>query len=239
LSRIIHYNNLSIKDKGKIEKSIQLFSKTKEFIGVDIKVTDEIKTVISFYACLLLLRLENLGCYDELKTIIVYPSAVIIKEIKENNGIFQKEDFIIDGQASNSTVIIVWDDAKKEAYHLTKDNLIIHEFAHEIDFMDGKIDGVPPLKGYKYKEWTILLYKEFLKLEDKVLKEEKLGKYKILGKYAGTDEGEFFAVLTERFFDSPMSLKKYFPKLYDKMYEFYKIDTLALNKMREKDAKNF
>ena len=239
LKKIVHYKNLSDHDKRKIEKSIQIFSSTKEFIGVDIMITDEIKTVIAFYACLLLLKLEDLGCYEDLKTIIVYPSPVVINKIKENNGIFQKEDFVIDGQSSSGTVIIVWNDAKSEAYHLTKNNLIIHEFAHEIDFMDGEIDGVPPMQRSKYLEWTSLLYKEFSKLQEKLLRDEDFGKYKILGAYAGTNEAEFFAVLSERFFESPKLLKKDFPQLYEKMYDFYKIDTLSLSEKKDSDEKSF
>ena len=230
LNKIVHYKNLNKEDKKKIEKSIQIFSATKEFIGVDIAITDEIKTVIAFYACLLLLKLENLGCYEDLKTIIVYPSPVVLNNIRENSGIFVKEDFVIDGQSSNGTVIIVWNDAKNEAYHLNQSNVIVHEFAHEIDFMDGEIDGIPPIEKSKYHQWSSSLYEEFKKLHTLSIDHKSFGKYKVLGSYAGTNEAEFFAVLSERFFESPQLLKKDFPKLYEQMYDFYKIDTLSLSK---------
>lgn len=228
LSKLPHYKNLSDTDKQKIERSIIRFVYTKEFIGVKMEVTDEMKIVIAFYACLLLLHIETDNCYDNLDTIIIYPSPVVLKDVRENGGIYTKEDFIIDGQSANDTVILVWHDVKFEAYHLRHDNVIIHEFAHEIDFMDGEIDGVPPLENSKYHEWTSVLYGEYQKLNDVAIKDREWGKYKLLGSYAATNEAEFFAVVTERFFEAPHSLHTHFPELYKELKDFYKIDTLSL-----------
>ena len=223
-----HYLNLSQEDREKIERSIIIFTNTKEFIGVGIELTQEMKVIIAFYACLLLLHKTTTNCYDNLKTIIIYPSAVAFENLHSSGGIYTKEKFLIDGQAANDTVIIIWHDAKKEAYHLRHDNVIVHEFAHEIDFMDGEIDGVPPIEKSKYDEWSRVLFGDYKKLSDVVLKNREWGKYKLLGAYAATNEAEFFAVVTERFFESPKSLKKHFPELYDELKSFYKIDTVAL-----------
>ena len=223
-----HYNNFSNEERQKIEHSITLFTHTKEFIGVNIEVTDEMKVIIAFYACLLLLHKTTTNCYDNLKTIIVYPSAVAFENLQAEGGIYTKEQFLIDGQAANDTVIIIWHDAKKEAYHLRHDNVIVHEFAHEIDFMDGEIDGVPPIERSKYDEWSRVLFNDFKKLNDVALKNREWGKYKLLGSYAATNEAEFFAVVSERFFESPHSLKKHFPELYKELKDFYNIDTVKL-----------
>ena len=223
-----HYNQLTQEDKAKIEHSITLFSNTKEFIGAGIDVTAEMKVIIAFYACLLLLHKTTTNCYDNLKTIIIYPNAVALDNVQASNGIYTKEKFLIDGQSANDTVIIVWNDAKKEAYHLRHDNVIVHEFAHEIDFMDGEIDGVPPIENSKYDEWSRVLFGDYKKLSDVVLKNREWGKYKLLGSYAATNEAEFFAVVTERFFESPQSLKKHFPELYKELKDFYKIETVEL-----------
>ena len=228
LSKLPHYKNLSDTDKQKIERSMIRFVYTKEFIGVKMEVTDEMKIVISFYACLLLLHIETDNCYNNLHTIIIYPSPVVLKDVRENGGIYTKEDFVIDGQSANDTVILVWHDAKFEAYHLRHDNVIIHEFAHEIDFMDGEIDGVPPLENSKYHEWTSVLFEDYQKLNDVAIKDREWGKYKLLGSYAATNEAEFFAVVTERFFESPHSLNSHFPELYKELKDFYNMDTLSL-----------
>jgi len=230
LVKIPHYRNLSANDKVKIERSIKRFMHTKHFIGVKMDVTDEMKVIIAFYACLLLLHIDTENCYDNLKTIILYPTPVVLDSVRNNGGIYTKEDFVIDGQSANDTVVLVWHDAKYEAYHLRHDNVIVHEFAHEIDFMDGEVDGVPPLERSKYHEWTSVLFKDFKKLHEVALKDREWGKYKLLGSYAATNEAEFFAVATERFFESPQSLKRHFPELYEELRDFYKIDPLLLVK---------
>ena len=228
LNNTPYYQKLDDADKQKIEKSILRFIYTKEFVGVGLDVTDEMKVIIAFYACLLLLKKETDNCYDNLLTIIIYPSVVAFERVEANSGIYTKEKFLIDGQAANDTVIIIWHDAKKEAYHLRHDNVIIHEFAHEIDFMDGLADGIPPLERSKYDEWAKILYRDYKKLHKIVFKDKEWGKYKLLGAYAATNEAEFFAVLTERFFQSPKSLQRHFPELYKELKDFYGIDPVKL-----------
>ena len=228
LQKIPHYQRLSEEDKHRIERSILYFIHTKTFVGVKMEVTEEMKAVIAFYACLLLLHLPQKGCYDALRTIILYPSTVIYDAVRENGGIYTKEKFLIDGQSAGDTVVLVWHDAKFEAYHLRHENVIVHEFAHEIDFMDGMADGVPPMERSKYHEWTSVLFKDYQKLHDVALKNREWGRYKLLGEYAATNEAEFFAVVTERFFESPHSLKRHFPELYEELKDFYRIDPVAL-----------
>jgi len=228
LSRIELYHNLPKEDKERIERTILEFIYTKEFIGVQLEVTDEMKVVIAFHACLLLFNSKLGGCYDYLKTIIIYPTAIIIENMRNNGGIYAKEKFLIEGQSSGDTVVIIWHDAKREAYHPRHSNVIIHEFAHEIDFMDGVADGVPPLESSKYREWVFIFYKYFQKTSQTFIKNRYIGKYKFLGEYAATNEAEFFAVVTERFFESPNILKKKFPELYKELKDFYGIDPLKL-----------
>ena len=228
LQNTAHYKTLTAEDKQKIEQSILLFVHTKEFIGIGLDVTDEMKIIIAFYACLLLLKKNTNNCYENLQTIIIYPNAVAFEKVVQNGGVYTKEKFLIDGQAANDTVIIVWHDAKQEAYHLRHNNVIVHEFAHEIDFMDGVVDGIPPLERSRYDEWARTLYSDYKKLHNIAFKNREWGKYKLFGPYAATNEAEFFAVATERFFQSPKSLQKHFPQLYKELKDFYGIDTVKL-----------
>lgn len=228
LSKTPYYTKLSTDDQQTLQRSILRFIYTKEFIGVELDVTEEMKVIIAFYACLLLVHKETENCYDDLKTIVIYPHAVMVKEVRSAGGIFTKERFVIQGQSANDTVVITWHEAKKEAYHLRHNNVIIHEFAHEIDFMDGYIDGVPPLEKSKYDSWVKTFSKEFTALNKIALHDRDWGKYKLLGGYAATNEAEFFAVVTERFFEAPASLKHHFPNLYNALERFYAIDTEKL-----------
>ena len=228
LSKTPYYHRLSLADQKRLQRSILLFIHTKAFVGVHMDVTEEMKVIIAFYACLLLLHKETEECYESLRTIIVYPHAVVTKQIKAFGGIYTKGEFLIQGQSANDTVVIAWHEAKKEAYHLRHSNVIIHEFAHEIDMMDGVVDGVPPIERSKYDGWVNVLYREFKTLNAIALKDRGWGKYKLLGDYAASNEAEFFAVATERFFESPASLKHHFPELYNMLKGFYNIDTAKL-----------
>ena len=226
LLKISHYKRLSHSNKEQIQKAILLFINTKEFVGVHCHVTVEMKLVIAFYACLLLLHVNPKNGYENLKTIIIYPNTIISREVHSNGGIFTQERFLLEGQSLNDTVIISWHEAKKEAYHPRRNNVIIHEFAHEIDFMDGEIDGIPPMEGPKYMASANSLHKHFKALSQVVQKNRDWGKYKLLGEYASTNEAEFFAVVTELFFEKPNSLKQNFPDLYNELFDFYKIEFL-------------
>ncbi len=229
LNNIPFYMHLNPDDQVLMHYSILQFINEKEFIGLNhMSVTDEIRIVIAFYACLLLLHLKEHDCYNNLMTILIYPYEFIAHQTKSYGGIYTKEKFVLEGQSANDTVVISWHNAKKEAYHMRRQNVMLHEFAHEIDFMDGEIDGVPPMEASHYHEWTQVMYHEYEKLSAKSLKGRYLGKYKLIGNYAATNKAEFFAVVTERFFETPKSLKKHFPDIYKELRQFYRIDPASL-----------
>jgi len=228
LSKTPYYHRLSLADQKRLQRSILLFIHTKEFVGVHLDVTEEMKVVVAFYACLLLLRKGTENCYENLKTVILYPHAVVAKQVKSFGGIYTKEQFLLQGQSANDTVVITWHEARKEAYHLRHNNVVIHEFAHEIDMMDGAVDGIPPIEKSKYNGWVTVLHREFEALSAVALKNRDWGKYKLLGAYAASNEAEFFAVATERFFESPASLQHHFPELYKLLEDFYGINTAKM-----------
>ena len=221
LKNIPLYEKLKTKKKEQIHKSILLFINTKEFVGVNIKVTDEMKLVIAFHACLILLHVSFKSCYENLVSILIYSHTMVAKRVSANGGIFTKGDFLLEGESSNDIVIISWNDARKDAYHLHNANVIIHEFAHEIDFLNGGVNATPPLSHSKYHEWARVLSYEFNKLSEVTLKNRDWGKYKLIGSYAATNEAEFFAVITERYFEKPEALKKHFPELFKELDSFY------------------
>jgi len=230
LRRIELYRNLPKEDKEKIERSILLFIHTKEFVGVGMEVDETIKVIVAFHACILLLHSHIPGCYERLKSIIVYPHHLIVEHLRQNGGIFSKEKLVIDGESTDGVVVIVWNEAKHEVYHPRKENLLIHEFAHEIDFIDGVADGIPPMEASYYHEYSQILYEEFKKAKKSFSLYRYKGKYAFLGEYAAKNEAEFFAVISERFFQSPNALKRKFPRLYKQLKALYGLDTASLLK---------
>lgn len=223
-----HFGRLSDTDQEAIRRSILRFVHTKEFVGIGTDVNDEMKVLIAFYACLLLLRKNAHYPYPALTTLLIYPDSVMIEQNRTDGGIVTNEEVAIDGQSANGTVVITWDAARSEALELGPDNLILHEFAHEIDFMDGEIDGVPPMEDEHYDAWVEHLDREFATLDALVRDDGELGRYDLFGPDAVLDEAEFFAVATERFFGESAAFREHFPGLYSQFRTFYGIDAAEL-----------
>jgi len=228
LNEIDYYKKLPQDLKKIINFKIQRFLKEKRFYGINLNITEEIKVNIAFFACLPSIN-SKYFCYPNLKYIFVYPNTIILHK-KEIQNIVSNEEMLIEGEATNDAVIIVWNEAKKEIQRYDR-NVIVHEFAHEIDLAEGAIDGIPPLESKKLTEFTKVMFKEYETFKEKTVKGRFLGKYHLLDKYATTNRAEFFAVMSEYFFVKPEILKKHFPDIYKELKNFYKIDTFnILNK---------
>lgn len=223
LENIPHFTAMEPPRQEKLKERIALFLFEKEFVGIKKPVTDEMRAVIAFYACLIALELPE-SCYHELKTILVYPYRFVADEVKSYGGIYTKERFIMEGQSSGDVVVISWHEAKKEAYHIRHHNVIIHEFAHELDFEDGAADGIPPMERSRYNAWVHTIFRHYDRLNRKWLKNRAWGKYELFGAYAATSEAEFFAVLSELFFTKPAKLRTDFPDIYNELKAFYRQD---------------
>ena len=229
LQNIHQYKVLLPAHKEKIHLLILLFIDQKEFVGAKMTINDEIKVIIAFYACLMRLGFE-LGEKDHVSTIIVYPEHFIVNETHSSGGIYHNETSVLEGQSANGTVVISWQDIKHDIAQQQKGNVIIHEFAHELDFEDGFADGTPVLEGSRYKIWSKVFSKAFDTLKDQSDQGEVSERSVLLGSYALTNEAEFFAVCSERFFETPKEFKTYFPHIYQELKLFYRLDTQTLFK---------
>ena len=213
LEKLDYYQKIPKNLKEIIEFKIKRFIREKEFIPKYMQIDDEIKCIISFYACLPTISYPNF-CYPSLKYIYVYPHTIIKKHINQN-GIIKKE-ILISGESVGDTVIIAWDEAKREIYHYQKRNVIIHEFAHELDFEEGIIDGIPIFAINDYEHFKNIFNKTY----------QKAIKDRIIDEYAYTNKAEFFAVTTEYFFLKPKTLKIHYPELYKEYVKIFKFDPL-------------
>ena len=229
LQNIHQYKVLSPTHKEKIRLLILIFIDQKEFVGAKMNITDEIKVIIAFYACLMRLGFE-LGEKDHVSTVIVYPEHFIVNNGHTSGGIYHDEISVLEGQSANGTVVISWQDIKHDIAQHQKDNVIIHEFAHELDFEDSFADGTPLLEGLRYKIWSEVFSKAFDTLKAQLNNGEVSERSVLLGSYALKNEAEFFAVCSERFFETPQAFKAYFPNIYQELKLFYKLDTQQLFK---------
>ncbi|MBV35698.1 MAG: hypothetical protein CMP47_09650 [Rickettsiales bacterium] len=209
---------LQLKDKMKI------FLAEKQFVGhQEQPITDEVRVTIAAQACLLLLN-RNTQYYPFLQTIAVYPAAFITnRAIQDGSGVHQRDSRVILGESWNrGKVILSWQDsASGGADFEDGHNLVIHEFAHQLDGESGTTNGAPPLaKGHDYKKWSQVLSSEFEKLRQQALNNEPT----LIDKYGATNPAEFFAVSSEVFFERPKGLRLKHRELYQQLQQFYNVD---------------
>ena len=217
LSKIDLYNKLPSHLKDIMEYKIKRFITEKTFIPRYLELSEEMKIMTAFYACLPTLAYKNF-CYPSLKYIYIYPHTIIKKHIEQYNGIIQKE-MLISGESVGDSVIIAWDEAKRDIFKYKKRNVIIHEFAHELDFEDGMIDGIPVFAHNDYKHFQKIFNETY----------KKTSKEKIIDDYAYTNYAEFLAVTTEYFFLKSNTLKTHYPELYEEYKKIFKFDPEILN----------
>ncbi|WP_084275145.1 zinc-dependent peptidase [Nitratiruptor tergarcus] len=223
------YNRLPQHLRKRLEACIFTFIKEKEFIGRGIKIDDMKKVLIAADACLLTIGHDRCE-YKHVKSIFVYPEAVMKHEKIANGWIVTEQDQVLLGEAwQGGEVILSWRDlvAGNQNPNDGK-NVGLHEFAHQLDMEDGEADGTPPLPLQLYPRWSSIMSKEFAKLQE-LYKKHKKG---FLDYYATTNAAEFFAVATEAFFEKSERLQKEEPELYAILKEYYNLDPASWNKNR-------
>jgi len=221
-----HYRFLDESHRSALHQLVEQFISEKNWEGCGgLILTDEIKVTISAEACILILGLPH-QVYKDVESIFVYPSTVVIPERKV--GVFEISDSprstkIVLGQAQlRGPTILVWDSVLREARHPERGhNVVYHEFAHKLDMLDGSADGTPPLENdEQYKRWVKICSKEFIHLKDQAEK----GIPTFLDAYGVVNEAEFFAVITEQFFDQPKKFRNKHPSLYHLLKDYYRQD---------------
>ena len=122
-------------------------------------------------------------------------------------------------------VILSWDDIVNRGNDPGGvGNLVIHEFAHQLDMQGGPADGTPPLPNPKLqKKWRTIMKAEF----ERLVEESTEGRATLLDQYGTVNEGEFFAVASECFFEQPVELKRLHPELYGILRRYYRQDPAA------------
>jgi len=218
------YNSLSREDKAELQHHILIFVAEKRFEGCGgLKITDEIKITIAAQACMLLLHRKT-DYYPGLSSILIYPHAFIVSRTKNlPSGVVAEDPQILLGESwHRGSVVLSWDDVKRSAADIHNGhNVVFHEFAHQIDSSGGKGDDTAVLKNRSsYIAWARVLQKDYEKLRHA----DARHRTSFLDRYGATNPAEFFAVVTEFFFEKPRELKEAHPELYDELKRFYQQD---------------
>jgi Mlc titration factor MtfA (ptsG expression regulator) len=216
-----YYHRLSTEDQAELRGHIQVFISEKKFEGYGgQEIDDEVKVTIAAQACILLLHRET-DYYPGLRTILVYPHHYFAAETRRLPGGIVAEN--VQGRMGESwhrgPVVLSWDDVLRGAYDYNDArNVVFHEFAHQLDSETGASDGAPRLSHHSmYIAWARVMSTEYKNLIDKIMRNHQTD----LNTYGATNPAEFFAVITEYFFEKPKQLKRLHPELYEQLTLFY------------------
>lgn len=210
-----------------LKKHIQVFLAEKEFVGCGgLQVTDDIRVTIAAQACLLILNRPT-DYYPKLRQILVYPGAFVVRQADSDEaGVVHEHRQVRLGESwSRGQVILSWHDAAGgAAVPDDAQNVVIHEFAHQLDQESGGANGAPPLAGRARRErWSRVMSEHF----DLLQSQADRGEPSLFDHYGATDPAEFFAVASETFFEQPRQLAQHYPALYQALCDFYCVDPLS------------
>ena len=217
---VAHYPLLSEDQRALLRDNMRILVAEKYWEGCGgLQVTEEMKVTIAAQACLLLLGSDN-EFFSRVLSILVYPSVFTIpgewSGEDETRGVFS-------GQAVyRGPAILAWEQVIAEGRNPAEGhNVVIHEFAHHLDYLDGYINGTPDLSDPELAEqWGPVMTADYRRL----VRDVRKGRATFLGSYAAHNEAEFFAVASERFFTLPWQLRHYHRRLYEVLAEFYSVE---------------
>jgi hypothetical protein len=210
-----------------LKRHMQVFLAEKPFIGCNgLEVNEEMRVLVAAQACLLILNRPS-EYFPNLSQVLLYPSAYWVdKREGDGSGVQHERREARSGESwVQGQVILSWPDVLAGAADPSDgQNLVIHEFAHQLDQERGRATGAPFL-GHRsrYARWAAVMSNEFNRLRQQLAQGEET----LLSPYAATEPAEFFAVASEVFFEQPREMAERHAALYGELARYYAVDPLA------------
>lgn len=220
-------HRLPHREHHRLRQLTSLFLDRKTIVGAgDFVVNERMRVTIAAQACVLILKL-NLDYFNGWVEVIVYPDAFVVSHNEADEaGVIHQQSRALGGEAwGRGPVILSWGDIdplgrEKAVGH----NVVLHEFAHKLDMLNGPADGLPPLHhGMILKHWS----EDFSQVYSKLRKQVAEHHHTSIDPYAAVNPAEFFAVVSETFFEAPERLWHHYPALYEELRSFYRQDPLT------------
>ncbi len=203
----------------KLKELSLLFLAEKQFAAAHgLEVTDAMRVSIAAQACLPILEL-GIDWYAGFTGIVVYPGDFRVRRTHtDEDGVVHEWDDELAGEAMpGGPVVLSWDAAANDPLV----NVVIHEFAHKIDMLNGAADGLPPLHpGMDRAAWALAFEEAYEGFCDAVDRDKETW----LDPYAAEHPSEFFAVISEAFFEHPAETRRRYPDVFDQLKLFYRQD---------------
>lgn len=224
---LVVWHTLEEQQKQKLRGRIADFLANKRFEGCGgLEVTQDMKLIIAAMACMLVVN-SSAKAFPLCESILVYPDKYVkMVKVPGPGGIIQEQQITASGEswtglygsASGGPVILSWRDvAAAAAGHSGGRNVVHHEFAHQLDALDGAMDGAPRLPSRQASQWQQVFSREYsLMRRDLALRVPTF-----INPYGATSPAEFFAVATEHYFADPATMQARHPDLYAQLHAFY------------------
>ena len=219
-SEVPLYNQLPRDLKSKLQRSTNIFLRENHVKGKNgFKVSEKERVTVAAHACMLLLGWRKY-CYNGIREVFIYPSGV-----PENEGQIRLRLKILGGLwKSDGTIRLSWNDVDYGArIPFDGQNVVFHEFAHELDYLYGFSGGIHK-QGSGFFEF---LRTGLFRRELKHLRSADHELDQIISDYGTTNQAELFACATEAFFERPVDLKAKHPAMYKRLHKIYRLDPAA------------
>lgn len=229
---VAFFTRLGIEDQVELLGRIQVLLSEKNFEGVELEITDEVRVTIATQACLLLLHRKT-DYFPRLLTILVYPSTYSVHEQRPVTAeIWEEGKARRSGETARQmgSMVLAWDAVTSGAADPSDGtNVVLHEFAHQLDYENFAADGTPALATRKQQlAWQQVMHTEFASLRAA----DQTGIPTLLDTYGATNAAEFFAVSVEAFFERPIMLRARHPRLYAQLQGYFQQDPVEFSAER-------
>ena len=236
-ARVAFFLRLAAADQAELVEHVQVFLADKNFEGcAGQAITDEVRVTIAAQACLLLLHRKT-DYFPRLLTILVYPSTYLANERRPVTAeIWEEGKQARAGETARTmgSMVLAWDAVKSGAADPADGkNVVLHEFAHQLDYENFAADGTPALATRQQQlAWREVMRTEFASLRAA----EATGIPTLLDTYGATNAAEFFAVSIEAFFERPVMLRAQHPRLYAELRNYFRQDPVEFSAERTKNG---
>jgi Mlc titration factor MtfA (ptsG expression regulator) len=218
------YRRMPAELQQQLRRMVQQFLHQKKFVGCEgLEVTDEMAVTIAGQACLLLLNRPS-KVYPALHTILVYPTEFVAQraDIGPGGVITPGRQSMLGESWDDGRVVLSWDNVRHGAADWTDGhNVVLHEFAHQLDSESGRANGAPYLGDpASYRAWSEVLSRHYENLRMRAMYRMET----VMDPYGATNPAEFFAVATETFFEKPYQMAEHHAELYEEFLKYYRVD---------------
>ncbi len=216
--------NMSAVEKAHLRELSTLFLYEKNIFAVQgLQLTDEMRVIIAVQACLPILGL-SISLFSRWSDVIIYPDAFQVnRDVRDEYGFIHHEKQLLSGESwARGPVIFSWCDIEKDRQRgYQGHNVIVHEIAHKLDALNGRVNGMPALH---YSMQTVLWTETFSQSYEKLNQQLDYHQRPYIDPYAATSPAEFFAVFSECFFSAPQILNTHFNDIYQQLKLYYRQD---------------